>query len=472
MWEMKHNQWYDTGLLGLYLCKGTSPRRAALSIGAAITLFGATAAKAQTPDYWAFTAGPDRISHPSGWVFNVRRTDATSIEIVSCAASPATARSLSFLDPVENYKIVALADCASGGSGILGVTHASKANGITLPPTLTKVGTADFQNNITLQGSLILPDSLRSIGNDAFRVCGFSTISMPTAGVAFTANNVFMKNDALTALYFRGAFPSGLSSQFFASNGNQFAPANLKVFVRSEDIASWNASGQIAPPLVLGGTTSIWTIPMQPAAKVSIQVGEWDVSAVLNPPVVTYTVEFEDGDGTDGAASMPSLIYTNYVTYALPPCAFEKLGYLFNGWTNEVCGGEVYYPDQRQVVNLSATGGVVRLIATWREENDSPVEEWLFVRTIHLEPDGNVMLEWDTTLIVDPLLKAAPYLYEIHATDDLAATDWTVYEETLDFTRDFSDSPLHRTTLDADALHLSHDKMFFKVKAVRKAAIQ
>ena len=619
---------HDAAAASPFLRKGV-PHALRLTLST-LALLGAASGKAQGQDYWTFTASPDRISHPSGWVFNVSRTDLTSIEIVSCQASPSAPQVVPFLDPVKDYKIVSIYGAANFPDGGIFGSHQSKVNALTLPPTLTHVGQRGIQKCPDLVGTVIFPDSLNRLDNDAMRDNGFTQVSLPTAGVDFTANNVFRNSFNLTAFYWRGAYPPALdgNSQFFAANGAPGMSSKVTFYVEEAYLTSWNAKITNGPLSTdkPGGPTGNATWLGRP-----IRVGTWDVSAFLNPPPVIYTVDFEDGGGTDGAAAMDSLTCTNYVTYTLPANAFKMAGYTFAGWTNTVSGGGVYYPDQRQIVNLSPTGGVVTLTATWRENakyqvaflpgegtvtgdmpnqpfiwgasdyldanafaregytfagwvnlannvtyadgelvsnltgteingavvnltatwtantfhvafdpgdgdgtassqtftydtaqelttaaalgfektdyifagwtvngmdvafadgalvsnltavpnatvtltalwvEDGGAEEWLYVRAINVAPNGNVTLEWDTALITNVKLKSGrPYLYEIHATDDLTAAVWDVYEEEAqDFTRDITDNPVHRTTLGAAALHLSPDKMFFKVKAIK-----
>ena len=77
---------------------------------------------------------------------------------------------------------------------------------------------------------------------------------------------------------------------------------------------------------------------------------------------VTYTVSF-NANGGEGAMAAETLTYDT--PWPLPPNAFTRSGYSFDGWAT-TAGGDVVYTDGQSVSNLATTQGAnVELFAKW-----------------------------------------------------------------------------------------------------------
>ena len=346
--------------------------RASFLTVAATVLIGASAAQAQVQPHWTYSDSTDRITHTSGWQFNVTRLSLTTLSVVSCTASPASPGVLPLGDPVKGYTIVSLAHGSSQG-GIVTAAHRAKVTGLTLPGTLKTIGDSAFRDIPTLTGLVVIPDSVSLIGRFAFQRTGITQLSIPTAGLYFGAPNsdVVFQCPSLTAIFWRGAFPASITTAYLIIDNSGNAP--ITNYVQQAHIASWNAGGSgvgtkstaVNPKLTVPNSNSMWL-----GFPIRVDVNNaGDVSHILTPLITTtdyFTLHF-NGNGNTGG-SMPSLTFTNFVTYTLPPNGFVKEGYAFTGWTNTVPDGTVY-ANQRQVVNLSPTGGVVTLVATWSANN-------------------------------------------------------------------------------------------------------
>ena len=91
-------------------------------------------------------------------------------------------------------------------------------------------------------------------------------------------------------------------------------------------------------------------------------------------------------------------------------------------------------------------------------------EQWIFVETIKLSPNGNVTLAWTTNQI-----RMIKYEYGVCVTDNLKhpVSDWDSYDtKSFAITVDYSAAPLHQMIV-SNAI-LKSKSMFFKVKAIRK----
>lgn len=79
-----------------------------------------------------------------------------------------------------------------------------------------------------------------------------------------------------------------------------------------------------------------------------------------------YTIVFHGNSNASG--SMSNLVMKYDIAQNLPPNAFAKIGYSFDGWATSASGA-VVYADEQSVTNLSLTdGATINLYAHWKAD--------------------------------------------------------------------------------------------------------
>ncbi len=80
---------------------------------------------------------------------------------------------------------------------------------------------------------------------------------------------------------------------------------------------------------------------------------------------VSYQVKFEK-NSTNVTGTMDNQIFIYDTNGVLSDVAYEKIGYLFNGWNTKADGTGTHYDNKSSVINLTTTkNGVVKLYAEW-----------------------------------------------------------------------------------------------------------
>jgi hypothetical protein len=414
----------------------------------ALALFGATAVNAQNT--WTYSA--NTISHPDGWKLQVQVLDAQlkTLSITGCVGGPpsgtANMKPLNLADPIsEGYTIVSVIGQNStqpANGGVLG-TYANRANSLILPETLVTIGENAFYRCRAFSGDLTIPDSVVSIGFQAFRECdGFTGAlnlgySLTTIGRgAFRQCNKFTEPlwvpDAVT-------FIDALAFQD-------------TVFPR----VSINSTGlTLGNNRIFGGNTALVMVYFRGAYPAVVGSTAFSAGANDNPNLTIYVLpEYVDDWNVKGL----------------------KDGLLINGPITATTTTAVW-PQQG---NGNDAGNPTR-IGSWEEEvyffNDS---QWLHVDEIKMLPGDNVDLAWETAQIT----LSGSYRYIVYASTDLSVhyTSWEPKREVdappeLQFFRALGPSPRHGVQMycgnsaivpaSAPTSSSAPNMMFFKVKAVK-----
>ncbi len=136
------------------------------------------------PECWTYNSAAGTVSHSSTpWVLNVL-VSGSQLTITSVRTRAATPCRLPLGDPVDGgYTIVAIAN--AGYSYDSGVFYGSNVtspgyyiSALTLPDSLTSIGFDAFYFCKNLVGSVSIPDQVTSVGSYAFAYSGFTTLSL------------------------------------------------------------------------------------------------------------------------------------------------------------------------------------------------------------------------------------------------------------------------------------------------------
>ena len=196
-----------------------------------------------------------------------------------------------------------------------------------------------------ITGSLILGDSVTSIGQYAFRDnTGMTRISSPSTGVSFGAY-AFLNCSALQGVYFRGDYPRSTAAAIYYNNGS------ITSYVVTNQVPNWDLKVEG----VYGGNWGIDTMQATWRDR-PIRCGEWDVGPFTN---YTYTVHYVDGQGN---TSMRSETFYRGIGRHLSQSAYTWPGYVQTGWA---APGGAFYGNWAYVTDLAPAGGSVTLTAVW-----------------------------------------------------------------------------------------------------------
>ncbi|MCL2104194.1 MAG: leucine-rich repeat domain-containing protein [Kiritimatiellaeota bacterium] len=160
----------------------------------------------RTDRSWTYTPGsPSVITHTSGWEFEVT-ADGDDLTVTDCLAAPAAARELNFNHPfVGGERVIAITSPRTTGGGILGANSA-KASSLVLPDTLRDIGDYAFFYCVYLTGPLAIPGGVTNIGMCAFYYCNKLTGDIAIPGVITALGDYAFYNCAsFTNLTFGGA---------------------------------------------------------------------------------------------------------------------------------------------------------------------------------------------------------------------------------------------------------------------------
>ena len=105
----------------------------------------------------------------------------------------------------------------------------------TIPDSVTSIGSDAFYNCESLT-SVTIPDSVTEIGYEAFRSCSLTSIEIPVS-VTTIGNYAFNYCSSLTSVYCKATTPPVLGYQVFAGNGS-----GRKIYVPMESVEAYKSA--------------------------------------------------------------------------------------------------------------------------------------------------------------------------------------------------------------------------------------
>ncbi|MCL1857142.1 MAG: leucine-rich repeat domain-containing protein, partial [Kiritimatiellaeota bacterium] len=182
------------------LCKSSLQGWGA-ACGVAFAVAGASGLRADVDWYWDEADG-GMITNAVGWMFLVER-DGNALTVTNCVGVPEVGSMLDFSGAIENgYAIVSLGVATAQGEALLYPTYNDKMTSLILPETLVTIGNDAFVLSTSLQQeTLVIPDSVKTIYNGAFASSGFAggtgtTLTLGSS-VEYIGNSAFWYSPGL-----------------------------------------------------------------------------------------------------------------------------------------------------------------------------------------------------------------------------------------------------------------------------------
>ncbi|MBO4919814.1 MAG: InlB B-repeat-containing protein, partial [Erysipelotrichaceae bacterium] len=223
----------------------------------------------------------------------------------------------------------------------------SLTGSIIIPSGITQIRTKTFSNCEKIE-SVVIPASVTRIEFYAFEDCySLNTVIFSEGSqLSYIGEKAFRQCTPLRSIF----IPEGVER--IEARSFDFSPfhsdSNLTIYVEASQPKNWDAYWSYGCKSVVFGVSYEEYVSMYPDT--------------------TYSIRFESNGATSGhMGNMNSLVYgTNY--YLLKN-AYEKNGYLFDGWNTMINGQGTAYSD-RQKISLNADSGIeeLYLYAQWKRE--------------------------------------------------------------------------------------------------------
>jgi uncharacterized repeat protein (TIGR02543 family) len=366
---------------------------------------------------WTYAPAAGTLSHSSTpWVLNVSSSGLaltiTNVRVRATSPSP-----LPLGDPVANgYSIVAIMgrpEVSAEGVFYGGVPNAPGyyIASLTLPASMTSIGTAAFlyckllsgrlalppyvqeigayafMGCSGLTGQLVLPNTLTSLKGGSFSGCGFSDpLIIPPSLTALESNTfgwpgltgpVFVP-DTITSYGIGAINGVNLRELSVPSSGVAFSINAFSAYAALTRVTFRTGYPRSVTSSIFGNSTNVvayihlaYLSSWQPHVSGSLLAGTatWQGRPirVLDPPSATFTVTLDPQGGT--SPSPAAIPVAAGIPYGELP-ATARAGFLFSGWWTAPSGGQRI--DSSTPVSVT---GDHTLYAHWET---SPRESWTY----------------------------------------------------------------------------------------------